>query len=137
MYPYQTNYIPQLQQQYSMQYQQPIQQMPIQQNMFNGKVVNRIEDISVNDVPMDGTRAFFPLGDGSKIVVKNWLANGTIQTQEYAPILNENRANDNLIDNAKTIDLSAITERLDDIENMIRELQPKKTLMKKEVTQND
>ena len=62
----------------------PQMQVPTQQRF---KIVNRLEDITPNDVPMDGTPAVFPLQDFSKIIVKRWDANGFIQTTAYTPIL--------------------------------------------------
>ena len=45
--------------------QQTVQQMPQQQNLqiqagINGRMVAAVEQIAANDVPMDGSVAFFP-----------------------------------------------------------------------------
>lgn len=78
----------QVQQPVQMPVEQPqaVQQQPIQQGMF-GKIIQMPENITANDVPMDGTPAVFPLQDFSKIIVKRWDANGFIQTTAYTPIL--------------------------------------------------
>lgn len=62
----------------------PMQQMqaPTQQRF---KIVNRLEDITPNDVPMDGTSGIFPLSDSSAIYVKSWNTDGTIKTIKYVP----------------------------------------------------
>lgn len=62
----------------------PLQQMqaPTQQRF---KIVNRLEDIMPNDVPMDGTKGIFPLSDDSAIYVKSWNTDGTIKTIKYLP----------------------------------------------------
>lgn len=57
-------------------------QMPTQQRF---KIVNRLEDITPNDVPMDGTTGIFPLSDNSAIYVKSWNTDGTIKTIKYVP----------------------------------------------------
>lgn len=49
------------------------------------KIVNRLEDITPNDVPMDGTSGIFPLSDNSAIYVKSWNTDGTIRTIKYVP----------------------------------------------------
>lgn len=49
------------------------------------KIVNRLEDITINDIPMDGTPGIFPISDGSAIYVKSWKSDGTINTIEYLP----------------------------------------------------
>lgn len=64
----------------------PNQQMPAG---INGKVVNTVEQITANDVPMDGSVAFFPMQDMSQILVKSWNADGTIKTVIYKPFLSE------------------------------------------------
>lgn len=72
------------------QMQQP--QPGMQQNIsgINGKVVQSVENITANDVPMDGSMAFFPRQDMQEIYVKSWNADGTIRTIVYKPILDPN-----------------------------------------------
>lgn len=101
--PYQTpimnNYVPQYgTYQYNpianiQRYQQPdpIQQAQIQQATpqqpigINGRIVQAVENINANEVPMDGSMAFFPKQDLSEIYVKGWNADGTIRTIVYKP----------------------------------------------------
>lgn len=75
-------------------YQQSLQQQPMQMNQqpmpqqatgINGRVVQAVENINANEVPMDGSMAFFPKQDLSEIYVKGWNANGTINTIIYKP----------------------------------------------------
>ena len=74
---------------YPYQYQQPrydLQQIqPQQQAGLNGKVVQAVEQITANDVPMDGSVAVFPKQDMSEIYAKSWNADGTIRTIVYKP----------------------------------------------------
>ena len=108
--PYQTpimnNYVPQYgAYQYNpmaniQRYQQPdqIQQPQMQQPMtqpigINGRVVQAVENINANEVPMDGSMAFFPKQDMSEIYVKGWNANGTIKTTVYKPYTESNGNN--------------------------------------------
>lgn len=69
------------------QIQQPqVQQTMLQQTMgINGRIVQALENINANEVPMDGSMAFFPKQDLSEIYVKGWNANGTINTIIYKP----------------------------------------------------
>ena len=60
----------------------PQMQVPTQQRF---KIVNRLEDITPNDVPMDGTSGIFPLSDNSAIYVKSRNTDGTIKTIKYIP----------------------------------------------------
>ena len=75
-------------------YQQSLQQQPMQMNQqpipqqivgINGRIVQAVENINANEVPMDGSMAFFPKQDMSEIYVKGWNADGTIKTVVYKP----------------------------------------------------
>lgn len=73
------------------QSQEQIQQPQVQQTMpqqiigINGRIVQALENINANEVPMDGSMAFFPKQDLSEIYVKGWNANGRIKTIVYKP----------------------------------------------------
>lgn len=75
-------------------YQQSLQQQPMQINQqpipqqvsgINGRIVQAVENINANEVPMDGSMAFFPKQDMSEIYVKGWNADGAINTIVYKP----------------------------------------------------
>lgn len=75
--------------------QQPVQQIPQQQNLqiqagINGRMVAAVEQIAANDVPMDGSVAFFPKQDLTEIYAKQWSADGTIKTIVYKPYTEPN-----------------------------------------------
>lgn len=61
------------------------QAMPQQIAGINGRIVQTVENINANEVPMDGSMAFFPKQDMSEIYVKSWNANGRIKTIVYKP----------------------------------------------------
>lgn len=52
-----------------------------------GKYVNDIQEITENDIPIDGSMAIFPKSDGSCIytVRKSWDNNGSFRTSMYVP----------------------------------------------------
>lgn len=104
MQPYVNPYYLQQNQQGYPQYYNPLAQVqnrPIdyQQNMpnnyqqnqivqgINGKIISEINQITANDVPMDGSVAFFPKQDLSEVYAKSWNADGTIRTVTYKPVL--------------------------------------------------
>ena len=76
-------------QNYQQSLQQPTQmsQQPMAQQMsgINGRVVQAVENINANEVPMDGSMAYFPKNDMSEIYAKGWNADGTIKTIVYKP----------------------------------------------------
>lgn len=104
MQPYVNPYYLQQNQQSYPQYYNPmaqVQNRPIdyQQNIpnnyqqnqivqgINGKMIAEINQITANDVPMDGSVAFFPKQDLSEVYAKSWNADGTIRTVTYKPVL--------------------------------------------------
>lgn len=80
---------------YMQQYQQnlqPVQQQNVpvqsQQTMgIAGRTVQSVEQITANEVPMDGSLAFFPRQDMAEIYAKQWNADGTIKTVIYRPVI--------------------------------------------------
>lgn len=84
--PYQQAYNPM---QNIQRFQQPQQPEQMQQGIF-GKVVQSQNMIVANDVPMNGSVAFFPKSDLSEIYAKQWSADGTISTMVFKPIQNDN-----------------------------------------------
>ena len=78
------------------------QAMPQQIVGVNGRIVQAVETINPNEVPMDGSVAFFPKQDLTEIYAKSWNADGTIRTLTFKPVLND-----------KTDILSGDTEKLE------------------------
>ena len=78
------------------------QAMPQQIVGINGRIVQAVETINPNEVPMDGSVAFFPKQDLTEIYAKSWNADGTIRTLTFKPVLND-----------KTDILSGDTEKLE------------------------
>lgn len=145
MNPYQTNnynqpfapyqYNPMNRYQQEQQFVQPqIAQPNIQiQTGISGKMVSGIEQIAANDVPMDGSAAFFPKQDLSEIYVKGWNADGTIKTIVYKPYTDDKTSQAiNNMDSMKKlkIDLSdesteVFMKKFDEIFNKFEELESK------------
>lgn len=137
--PYQNNYNPMLsQQQRLMQMEQQYPQFA-QQNQYMmptqmagatqqpqgivGKIINDFSELTANDVPMNGSAAFFPKADGSEIQARAWTANGTIQTVVYRPVQPENTADGTNIPkmdlNALNEDVKALREDIKSVREMI------------------
>ena len=58
-----------------------------------GKIVQNAEMRTANDVPLNGSVAFFPKQDLSEIYAKSWTADGVIRTMTFKPIQNEEVSN--------------------------------------------
>lgn len=50
---------------------------------ISGRTVGSASEIMVQDVPTDGTVAWFPLADGSAVIGKRWTPDGNILTMRY------------------------------------------------------
>ncbi len=135
-------------QQYQQSLQQPIQQQQqIQPQGIIGRIVNDFSEITANDVPMNGSAAFFPKTDGSEMQVRSWSSDGTIQTIVYKPVFSDNSqegANIPQMDfNALNEDVRAlreeISERFDRLEKSMGGTYAKKTTSrtKKEVNADE
>lgn len=87
-----------------------------QQNRFAslpGRVVNNLDEITPQEVPMDGSVSLFPQNDYSAIYAKTWTKDGTIATVKFVP---EQPA-------ATTPQKSPIEERLDRIDQRFDRLE--------------
>lgn len=61
---------------------------PNQINRFQsipGRTVNNLDEITPQEVPMDGSVSLFPQADYSAIYAKTWTKDGTIATVKYVP----------------------------------------------------
>lgn len=63
---------------------QPTQNQPTQPQLV-GRVVTANDMIPPAEIPSNGTPAYFPMQDGSAILVKVWDGNGNINTVRYVP----------------------------------------------------
>lgn len=52
---------------------------------LQGKVVDSIDMVRVNEVPFGGF-GIFPKGDLSEVYIKSWNSNGTTQINTYKPV---------------------------------------------------
>ena len=126
---------------YNPYFQQPRMQQPqieqvqpvnqLQQQMprgINGKVVQSVEMITANDVPMDGSAAFFPMQDMSAIFAKSWNADGTIKTIIFKPInetvpQSEIQNKENLKIDLSEGTVTAFMDRFDELSERLEQLE--------------
>lgn len=79
-----------------------------------GRMINAVEEVKPQEVPMDGSIGIFPTYDYSKIYTKYWDANGRIQTEVY-----EKQSGPTETDLSASDPFAAVMERLDKIEQML------------------
>ena len=85
---------------------------------LTGRIIQTENDITPNEVAMDGSVSLFPLGDYSAIIAKQWNANGTISTIKYVPVVDNEDSKD-----AEPSKLDTLTEqvnkRFDNLERLL------------------
>lgn len=81
---------------------------------LQGKVVDSVDMVRVNEVPFGGF-GVFPKGDLSEIYVKSWNSNGTTQINTYKPVaVEENKkANEKSIKDELLAKINTLDEKID------------------------
>ena len=62
---------------------------------LQGKTVDNIEVVKATDIPLDGSVSYFPLVDGSSIITKQLMQDGTSRMIVYKPAETEPKATEN------------------------------------------
>ena len=105
--------------QFNNQYMQTMQQINTQVGLL-GKSVDSIEVVKAMDIPLDGSTSYFPLTDGSAIVTKRLMSDGTSRTMIYKPV-NESKESSFLVMD----DLADILNDIDDMKKQLQDLKQK------------
>ena len=69
----------------SQTYQNPYVQQSSRFQSIPGRLVNNLDEITPQEVPMDGSVSLFPQADYSAIYAKTWTKDGTIATVKFIP----------------------------------------------------
>lgn len=89
---------------------------------ITGRYVSTVEEITPQEVSMGSTPSLFPLVDGTAIIAKQWANDGTIKTVRYTAELTEDQPNQ--------LTLADIMNQLDNLQDAIDALKPKRTTRK-------
>lgn len=95
---------------------------------ITGRVVNSLDEITVQEVPTDGTVAWFPSADGSCVYGKRWTPDGNITTMRFVPEAAEavpSQPDPFQVINARIDELVDLVEDISD--NMPRHIETKRT----------
>lgn len=84
---------------------------------LHGAMVQSVDNITADSVPMDGSIAVFPKQDLSEIYVKNWNADGTIRTLTFRPVVDSVPAS-----NPENV-LTALQKQVENLSNKVRKLE--------------
>lgn len=118
------------------QYMQNMTPKPYSPLGLNGKSVDSIEVVRATDIPLDGSVCYFPLTDGSAIITKQLMMDGTSKTVIYRPVENENEPAKQFItveqlkEGLNSIDLSEIDELKEEFREFRKEFKELKQRIK-------
>lgn len=119
--------------------QQPMQnqyiQQTIQKSMLQGKSVDSLDVVKATEYPLDGSVSYFPLTDGSSIVTKQLMNDGTTKITIYKQVEEENNQVkyitpeelEKSLKHVKIDELDDIKEEITDLKDQIKELKKKKS----------
>lgn len=133
-------YNPYLNRYYGQQQPQPME-MPMPQqtmpqmaiNRLNGKQVDSIEVVKATDISLDGSVNYFPLIDGSAIITKQLMKDGTSKLTIYEPKKEKDIkyvTSDEFDEKVK--DYEELEEKLEDIKKELKEIKSKLKTKKEE-----
>lgn len=83
--------------------------------LLSGRLVNSLDEITPQEVPMDGSVSLFPKNDYSAIYAKTWTKDGTIATVKYVPEANQAAPQKTALEAR----LDKIDQRFDKLERML------------------
>ena len=104
---------------------------------LNGKSVDSIEVVRAMDIPLDGSVSYFPLADGSAIVTKQLMVDGTSKTIVYKPVedkkepLKEYATLEQVREELENIELPDLDEIKDELRELRKELKFLQSKLKK------
>ena len=104
---------------------------------LNGKLVDSIEVAKNSEYPLDGSVSYFVLTNGSAIVTKQLMQDGTSKTLVYKPVVEQKNevkylTQDDMKKAIDELDLSQIDDLKDDIKDLRQEFKDLKKNIKKE-----
>lgn len=80
-----------------------------------GRTVNNLDEITPQEVPMDGSVSLFPQNDYSAIYAKTWTKDGTIATVKFIPEQPQMESQKSPLEER----LDRIDQRFDKLEKML------------------
>ena len=98
---------------------------------LQGKTVDNIEVVKATDIPLDGSISYFPLVDGSSIITKQLMQDGTSRMIVYIPVETEPKATENkeiyvtekqLEEKLSTFDNEEIKQEIEKLKKQIKDL---------------
>lgn len=95
-------------------YQQP--------NYISSRMIKSLDEITPQEVPMDGSVSLFPMEDYSCVYAKAWNRDGTIRTVKYIPEKQEEVTQDSVTGFAGADVLNDILENIADLTQDVNDI---------------
>lgn len=116
--------------------QQPqnVPQIGLNRTFLNGKQVDSIDTVKSMDIPLDGSISYFPLANGSAIITKQLMQDGTSKITIYEPKAQKEDVKFATIDDIdkklEKLDFSEIDDLKDELSDLKKELKDIKNKLK-------
>lgn len=116
--------------------QQPqnVSQIGLNRTFLNGKQVDSIDTVKSMDIPLDGSISYFPLANGSAIITKQLMQDGTSKITIYEPKAQKEDVKFATIEDIdkrfEKIDFSEIDDLKDELSDLKKELKDIKNKLK-------
>ena len=91
------------------------QRPSVPSQMIPGRLINNLDEITPQEVPMDGSVSLFPQNDYSAIYAKTWTKDGMIATVKFIPEQPQTEPQKSPLDER----LDRIDQRFDKLEKML------------------
>lgn len=92
-------------------------------SVIPGRTVSNVKEITIEDVPRDGSMGIFPKNDGNCIWVKYWTDDGNIRTMKFVPSEEEDESNasetDQTSSNSGNNDLQSLINTVNNTNDMV------------------
>ena len=117
--------------------QSPLQSYQQRPPIIPGRVVADINEVTPNEIPMDGRVSLFPKNDYSCIYAKAWNSDGTITTVKF--VAEQPSPSAEPVQNNIEVALASIKEQVDKIDKRLDRMQKpmKQSQPRKEEPSND
>lgn len=113
---------------------QSVPQIGLNRAFLSGKQVDSIDTVKSMDIPLDGSISYFPLANGSAIITKQLMQDGTSKITIYEPKAQKEDVKFATIDDVdkklEKLDFSEIDDLKDELSDLKKELKDIKNKLK-------
>lgn len=108
-------------------YQQPVQQLqpiqPMQPKILQGRLIDNEASVASAEIPFDFSVSYFPLTDGSAILTKQLLQDGTSKIVKFVPATEEEKEQPRYLSESDLEEYKdTVNDTLDELKEEVKEI---------------